>query len=106
LVCATVIAIGAALPPELFPTIVLLASVASPDSGMVGRSPATRAQSETEVAVPQVPTTSCEVWPVAADIAKVPLFTIGEPDTVSQDGTVCATLVTVPALPPPTVTHE
>jgi hypothetical protein len=43
--------------------------------------------------------TSCEVWPVAAVIARVPDDVIGLPLTVSHDGTVCATLVTPPLVP-------
>jgi hypothetical protein len=56
--------------------------------GSAGISPATRAQGVNVVAVPQVPITSCEVWPVAAVIASVPDDVIGLPLTVSHPGTV------------------
>jgi hypothetical protein len=90
-------ATAAVNPPDPFPFW-----TAEPDV-IAGKSPATREQSDTVVAAPHVPMTWCEESPVADVIASVPEVVTGEPETWSHEGTVCATLVTVPvpALPIP-----
>jgi hypothetical protein len=68
----------------------------APDATKTGRSAAASAHGAKDVAVPQVPITWCEVWPVAAVIASVPAVVIGDPVIASHEGAVSATLVTTP----------
>jgi hypothetical protein len=59
-------AVGDALEAVAFPTRVLAASGRRLVNGICGRSPATKEHRDTEVAVPQVPTSSCDGCPAVA----------------------------------------
>ena len=78
---------------------ILCANIGRPESeeyASCGMSPATSAHGAKEVAVPQVPMTSCDVCPDAGDSPSVPVAVTGEPETASQLGADSPTLVTVP----------
>ena len=62
-------------------------------------SPATRLHGPKLVALPHVPITWCEVWPVAGATAIVPFTVNGEFETASHDGIVSPTEESPPPLP-------
>jgi len=91
---------------------ILCANVGRPESeeyASCGMSPATSAHGAKEVAVPQVPMTSCEACPFAGATVSTPEVVTGEFVTASHEGIERPTLITVPPngrqLPPVLVKH-